>query len=116
MPIKIAASRQALADRYGQLGNFFGACRGDPGTTSTPANEASGGGYVRVAGTWVPNNNGTLICSPLDVLLTVPAATYTYGTLCSSASGGSQVDNASHASMAFTAPGQLIYTPGYVQT
>ena len=114
MPIAIAASRQALADRYKALGNYFGACRGAPGTGTSPANEASGGGYVRVAGSWVSGSTGTLTCA--DVLLTVPAATYTNGTLCSSASGATQVDNALHASMAFPSAGQLIYTPRYDQT
>lgn len=118
MPIRIATTRQILADAYKGVGNYFAACTGDPGTTSTVANETSGtggsGAYARLPGTWASGTTGTLTCT--NVILSVPAATFTYGAVCSAATGATQTDNAQITSTAFASPGQLVFTPSYTQT
>ena len=114
MPIRIAASRQTLADAYKGLGNWFAACTGDPGATTTVSNEATGGGYARLQGTWTSGSGGVLTCT--NVILSVPAGTFTYGAVCSAATGTTQTDNATITSTVFSNPGQLVFTPGYTQT
>ena len=118
MPIRIGTTRQSLANAYGNLGNWFAACTGDPGATSTVANETSGtggsGAYARLQGTWSSGSNGVLTCT--NVILSVPAATFTFGSLCSAATGAAQLDNAAITPTAFASPGQLVFTPGYTQT
>ena len=116
--VALGTTRQALADAYKALGNYFAACTGSPGTTSTVANETSGtggsGAYARLQGTWSSGSTGTLSCT--NVILSVPAATFTFGALCSAATGAAQLDNAAITSTVFAAPGQLVFTPSYAQT
>lgn len=118
MPISIAASRQTLANAYAGLGAYLAACTGNPGTTTTVANETSGtggsGAYTRLATSWSPGAGG--VQNGSQVILSVPAATFTFGALCSAATGANQVDNASITSTAFSSPGQLVMTPTYTQT
>lgn len=118
MPIRIPASRQVLANAYAGLGTYLAACTGDPGTTTTVANETSGtggsGAYARLATSWSAGSGG--VQNGSQVILSVPAATFTFGALCSAATGAAQVDNASITSTAFTSPGQLVMTPTYTQT
>lgn len=114
MPIRIPTTRQILADAYKAAGNWFAAATGDPGATTTVANEASGGGYARLQGTWSSGAGGTLTCT--NVVLSVAAGTYTYGALCSAVSGATQLDNAAITSTAFANPGQLVFTPGFTVT
>ena len=114
MAIAIAASRQALADTYKTLGTFFGLATGAPGTTATPANEATGGGYARVATTWTSSTGGVVNGSA--VTINAAAGTYTYTILCSSGSGANMVDNASITSTVLSAPGQIVITPSYTQS
>lgn len=118
MPIRLATSRQVLADAYKGMGNWFAACTGDPGNTTTVANETSGtggsGAYARLQGTWASGSGGILTCT--NVVLSVPAGTFTYGALCSAVSGATQLDNALIANTVFNNPGQLVFTPGFTVT
>lgn len=114
MAIAIATSRQALADAYKALGSYLGLATGSPGTTSTPANEASGGSYGRVATTWTSSSGGVVNGSATTI--NANAATYTYAILCSAATGNNQVDNCAITSTVLSAPGQIVLTPTYTQS
>jgi hypothetical protein len=114
MAIQIAASRQSLAATYATLGTFLAVCTGNPGTTTTVANEATGGGYARLATTWTPGAGG--VENGSAVTLSVPAGTFTFGALCSAATGATQVDNAAITSTVFSVAGQLVMTPAFTQT
>jgi hypothetical protein len=114
MAIAIGATRQALATYYGTQGAYFGLATGSPGTTSTPANEASGGSYARVATTWSNGSNGVINGSA--VTISANAGTYTYAILCSTGSGTSQIDNAAITSTVLSAAGQIVLTPTFTQS
>lgn len=114
MAIAIATTRQNLADRYGTLGAFFGLCTGNPGTTTTPANETSGSGYVRVATTWSAGSGG--VENGTAVTVNGPAGTFTHTPLCSAASGANMIDWAAITSTVLSAPGQIVLTPTYTQS
>jgi len=116
MAIAVAASRQSLANTYATLGTYIGVCTGDPGTTSTPSNEASGGApaYARVATTWTAGSGG--VQNGSAVTINVAAATYTYILLASAVSGATMVDKAAISSVVMSAQGQLVVTPTYTQT
>lgn len=116
MAIAIATTRQALADTYKTLGTWIGVATGAPGTTTTPANEASGGSpaYARKQTTWTSSTGGVVNGSA--VTIDVPAGTYTHIILCSAASGANQVDNADVTDVVMSAQGQIVVTPTYTQT
>jgi hypothetical protein len=114
MAIAIAATRQALAATYATQGTYFGLATGAPGTTSTPANEASGGSYARVATTWTAGSGG--IENGSAVTINANAGTYTYAILCSAATGATMVDNAAITSTVLSAAGQIVLTPTYTQS
>lgn len=115
MPIAIPASRQSLANTYATLGSWIAACTGNPGTTSTVANEVAGGSYARIQTTWTAGSGG--IQNGSQVIIAIPASTtVTFGAVCSAASGATQTDNASITSTAFASAGQLVATPGFTQT
>lgn len=116
MAIAVATTRQALATYYGTLGSYIGAHTGDPGTTSSPANEVTGGSpaYARKQTTWSNSTGGVINGSP--VTLDVPASTITHISLCSAASGNNMVDKADITDVVMSAQGQLVVTPTYTQT
>lgn len=114
MSIAIATTRQNLADRYGTLGTFFGLCTGNPGTTTTPANETTGGGYTRVATTWSSATGGVINGTACTV--NAVAGTYTHTPLCSAASGANMIDWAAITSTVLSAAGQIVLTPTYTQS
>ena len=116
MAIAVATTRQALADQYKTLGTWIGAATGDPGTTSTPANEATGGSpaYARQQTTWTSSSGGVINGSA--VTINVAAATYTYILLASAVSGNNMIDKAAVTSVVMSAQGQLVVTPTYTQT
>jgi hypothetical protein len=118
MAIAIAASRQSLAATYATLGTWIGVCTGNPGTATTPVNEATGGSpaYARQQTTWTAGAGGVENGSAVTV--NVPAATYTYILLASAAAlaAANQVDNAAISSTVMSAQGQLVITPTYTQT
>jgi len=116
MAIAIATTRQSLATYYGTLGSYIGLCTGSPGTTTTPANEASGGSpaYARKQTTWTPSTGG--VNNGSAVTIDVAAATYTHMTLCSAVSGANQIDNADITDVVMSAQGQIVVTPTFTQT
>lgn len=114
MSIAIATSRQTLANAYAGLGTYLGLATASPGTSTTPANEASGGSYARVATTWTAGSGGVQNGSATTI--NANAGTYTYAILCSSATGASQVDNCAITSTVLSAAGQIVLTPSYTQS
>lgn len=106
----ITARKQNLVDTWKGYGNFFGVCTGNPGDTTTPANEASYTSGNRVATTWASNSDGTV--SGSAVLLNAPAGTYTHGTQCSAATGATQIAWAALSpTIILNAAGQVVLTP-----
>ncbi len=114
MAISVDTTRQDLADRYASLGSFLGLATADPGNTATPANEASGGSYARVATTWSSEIGGWEQGSACTV--NANAGTYTFAILCSAATGANMIDNCIIDSTILSTAGQIVLTPAYVQT
>lgn len=109
MAIAVATTRQTLADAYKAIGAYVGLATGDPGTTSTPANEATGGSYARVATTWTSSTGGVVNGSA--VTINVAAATYTYAFLGTAVSGANMFDKTAITSTTLSSNGQIIVTP-----
>lgn len=118
MAIAIAGTRQSLSATYAGLGTWIGVATGNPGTATTPVNEATGGSpaYARQQTTWTAGAGG--VQNGSAVTINVAAATYTYILLASAATTGAanQVDNAAITSVVMSAQGQLVVTPTYTQT
>lgn len=114
MAIQIAATRQVLADAYKGVGTYFGLATGNPGTTATPANEATGGGYTRVATTWSSGTGG--VVNGTAVTISAAAGTYTHALLASAVSGNNMVDNCTITSTVLSAAGQIVLTPTFTIT
>lgn len=114
MSIAIAATRQSLAAAYVALGTYFGLATGSPGTSSTPANEASGGSYARVATGWTAGSGGVENGSAVTV--SANAATYDFAILCSAATGNTMIDNCAITSTVLSAAGQIVLTPTFTQS
>jgi hypothetical protein len=116
MAIAVATTRQALANTYASTGTWIGAATGDPGTTSTPANEATGGSpaYARQQTTWTAGSGG--VSNGSAVTLNVAAATYTYILLASAQTGATMIDKAAISSVVMSAQGQLVVTPTFNET
>lgn len=116
MAIAVGTTRQNLADRYGTLGTFIGLTTGDPGTSATPASEATGGSpaYARKATVWTSGSNGVINGSP--VTIDVPAATYTHILLASAGSGANMIDKADVTDVVMSGQGQIVVTPSYTQS
>lgn len=116
MAIAVATTRQALADTYKTLGTWIGLATGDPGTTATPANEATGGSpaYARKQTTWTSSTGGVVNGSA--VTIDVPAGTFTHILLASAATGNNMVDKADVTDVVMSAQGQIVVTPTYTQT
>lgn len=87
----VSTTLQSLVSYYSGLGNWMGLATGNPGSSTTPANEASGGSpaYIRQATTW--NITGATALGSA-VIFNVPAGTFSYLLLCSASSGANQVD------------------------
>lgn len=109
MAIAVATTRQALADAYKALGAFVGLATADPGTSATPANEATGGSYARVATTWTSATGGVVNGSA--VTINCAAATYTHSFIANGLSSNTQIDHCAITSTTLSAPGQIIVTP-----
>ena len=116
MAIAVAATRQVLADAYKGVGTYIGAATGNPGTTSTPANEATGGSpaYARKATTWSSSTGG--VVNGTSVTLDVSAGTYAWIILCSAVSGANMVDASDTTDVTMSAQGTLVVTPTFTQT
>lgn len=95
---------------YSAMGNWIGLATGNPGSTATPANEASGGSpaYARQETSWVVSGQ-TAIGSP--VTINVPAGTYSYILLCSASTGNHMVDWAAITPQVCTSQTTITITP-----
>lgn len=110
----IATTRQTLADAYKNLGSYFGTTTGAPGSTSTPANEATGGSpaYARKQITWVSGTGGNLSVSA-PAVCDVPAGTYTHIIFCGGVSGANMLDWADVTDVVMNNQGQVVITPAF---
>lgn len=116
MAIAVTATRNTLATAYGSAGSWIGVATADPGTTSTPSSEASGGSpaYARKQTTWGAASGGAITGSAVTVDLA--AGTYTHIIVASASTGNSMIDKAAITSTVLSAQGQLIVTPTYTQS
>lgn len=112
--VAVTNTKQTLAAYYATLGTYFGLATGNPGATATPANEASGGSYARVATTWSAGSGGVM--NGTAVTVNAQANTYTYTIMCSGSSGNNMIDNVAINSTVLSAPGQIVLTPTYTQS
>src|SRR5580693_2759897 len=87
----VSTTLQSLISYYTGLANWLGMATGNPGSSGTPANEASGGSpaYTRQATTWNVTGS-TALGTP--VIFNAPAGTFGYMLLCSGSSGANMVD------------------------
>jgi hypothetical protein len=110
------ATLNTLAADYAALGNWVGLATGNPGTTSTPSNEASGGSpaYARIQTTWSAGTTG--VQNGTAVTINVAAATYSYVLIASASSGNNMQDNNTITNVVMGAQGQIVVTPTYTQT
>lgn len=116
MSIAVAATKQNLADRYGTLAGFVGVATGDPGTSATPSNEATGGSpaYARKATTPSAGSGGVENYTAATVDLA--AGTYTYMFMASASTGNNMIDKGAITSTTLGGQGQLIITPTFTVT
>lgn len=89
--VNVTATATTLATDYTNLGSYIGLATGNPGSTTTPANEATGGSpsYARQETTW--NVSGTQALGT-EVTFNVPSGTYNYMIFCSAATGNNMID------------------------
>jgi hypothetical protein len=104
-----ATALEIITD-WSDLGSWIGLCTGNPGSTTSPANEVSGGSpaYARKETGWVVSG-ATAIGTP--VTINVPAGTYSFIILCSGSSGNNVVDWASMTPQVCTEQTTLTITP-----
>lgn len=116
MAVAVATSRQALADRYAQLGNWLGMATGNPGSGPSVANEATGGApaYARKQCTWTSGTGG--VVSAVGVAVDAAAGTYTHGILCSAATGATLIDVSDWSDVVLTQQGQIVCTASFTLT
>lgn len=115
MAIKVVASINSMAASYVSGHTYLGVAAADPGTTATPASEASGGtpAYARKATTWSAGTTG--VQNGTQQSIDLAAGAYAWMLLCGSATGNNMWDNCSFASQTLAADGPLLLTPTYTQ-
>lgn len=115
MAIAVAATRNALVTEYISLGTWIGLATGDPGTSATPSNEATGGSpaYARKQTTW--GSVSSSASTGTAVTIDVAAGTYTHALLASSSSGNNMIDKCDITDTVLSAQGQIIVTATYTQ-
>ena len=106
----VTATATDIVTDYSNLGNYIGLCTGAPGSTATPANEATGGSpaYARQATTWAVSGAQALGSA---VTINVPAGTYSYMIMCSGSSGDNMVDWCAIAPQVISAQSTITITP-----
>jgi hypothetical protein len=116
MAIAVATTRQLMANYYVTLGTWVGVCTGDPGTTNTPVNEATGGTppYARLQTTFTSGTGGVSNGSACNVNLA--AGTYNYILLASAVSGATMIDKAAVTPNTLSTQGVLVVTPVFTET
>lgn len=98
MTIKVASTRQTQADNYKNLGRWLGLATGNPGDTSTPANELSGNGpegaYARVQVAATSGTGGLINYAngSINAPATGSEYTVTHVIICSAATGNTMFD------------------------
>jgi hypothetical protein len=116
--VNCVATQNTLAADYAALGSWIGLATGNPGTGTTPSNEATGGSpaYARVQTSWTAGTTG--VQNGSAVTINVAAATYTYMILASAATVATtnMVDNVAITSVVMGAQGQIVVTPTFTQT
>lgn len=116
MAIRIAEMKTALATTYGTTATWIGLATGDPGATTTPANEVTGGSpaYARKQTTWSAANPNVGSAVTIDS----PAATISWIIVATAATVGTtnQRDNADVADVTLSGQGTIVVTPTYTQT
>lgn len=117
MAIKVTASVNTMASNYVSGHTWVGVAGSDPGTTTTPAAEASGGtpAYARKATTWSAGTTG--VQNGTQVSIDLAAGTYSWMILASAATvaAANMWDNVSFPSQTLSADGPLLLTPTYTQ-
>lgn len=118
MAIAVTTSKQTMANSYAAAATWVGVATGNPGSTTTPANEATGGSpaYARQQTTWTAGSGG--IQNGSAVTINAAAATYTFALLASAATTGAanMWDNVAVTSTTLGGQGTLVVTPSYTQT
>lgn len=111
MAIQVPQTRQSLADAWKALGNWIGSATASPGTSQTPSNESTGGGYARAQTTWTSGSGGAVNGSA--VTIPVPASTINYAILASAGAVGAanMIDNCAVTQAIFSTAGNLVLTP-----
>lgn len=116
MAIRIAGTKTVLATSYGTNATWIGLATADPGATTTPSNEVTGGSpaYARKQTTWSAANPNVGTAVTIDS----PAATILYIILATASTVGSanQADNASVSSVTLSGQGTIVCTPTFTQT
>jgi hypothetical protein len=114
--VNCTATLNSIASYYAGLGTYIGLATGNPGSTSTPANEATGGSpsYARVATDWSSGSTG--VQNGTAVTINVAEGDYDYMILASGGSGNNQVDNCAITTVIMSAQGQIVCNPVYTQT
>lgn len=114
MAIQAAATKNALAEAYGDLGTYIALHTGSPGSDGT-ANHATGGSpaYARKATVWGTASGGVITGSEVEI--DVPAGTYTHISiwLAATGTGSGFVDSAAITSTTLGAQGKLLITPAF---
>lgn len=106
----VTATQTTMVTDYKTLGNWIGLATGNPGSTASPANEATGGSpaYARQATTWVVAG---ATATGSQVTINVPAGTYSYMIMCSGSSGNNMVDWCPITPQVITAQNTITITP-----
>jgi hypothetical protein len=113
--VNVPDTAQKVSNDYAALGTYIGLATGNPGNTSTPANEASGGGYARQPTSWTAGTGGVNTGS--QVTFNAPTGTYTNMIFCSGSGGNNMIDNCPITpSVTLSSPGQIQLTPVYTQS
>lgn len=116
MAIRIAGTKTVLATAYGTNASWIGLATGDPGATTTPSNEVTGGSpaYARKQTTWSAANPNVGTAVTIDS----PAATIAWMILATAATVATtnQADNADVTDVTLSGQGTIVVTPTYTQT
>jgi len=111
MAIRIAGTKTVLATSYGTNATWLGLATADPGATTTPANEVTGGtpAYARKQTTWSAANPNV----GTSVTIDSPAATISWVILATAATVGTtnQADNVDVADVVLSGQGTIVVTP-----
>lgn len=118
MPIAVTTTRNTMATYFGTLGSWVGLATSNPGATTTPTGEVTGGSpaYARKQTTWGAASGGAI--TGTAVTIDTPAATVTFIILASAATVATtnMIDNAAVTSVVMSGQGQIVVTPTYTQT